>query len=75
MALDKDRLGAAIAAHFTGGGLSGAEEQAIEDAWKIIAQEIIDEFKNNADITAQSGQTCNATGTTPPHPTIISDIS
>ncbi len=50
MALDKDRLGDAIANAIIAAepGFSAEEETDLKDKWKIIAKEIVDEIINNA---------------------------
>lgn len=66
MALDKDRLGNAMADRvltFTGGTPEAADETALRDLMKALAEEIITEFIDNAvvDVT-----TTGVTGTGTP---------
>lgn len=58
MALDKDRLGNAIADKiltFAGIPPGAGDEAQLRAMWKAIAEEIIDEIKQHADIVLLTG--------------------
>jgi hypothetical protein len=58
MALDKDRLGDAIADRvlsFAGIAPGAPDEAQLRQLWKAIAEEIIDEIKLHADIVLGTG--------------------
>lgn len=70
MALDKDRLGAAIAAAITAQSITAGTPVTptqLENLWKAVAKEIIDEFKNNSTVAV--------TGVTPGGGTAAGTIS
>lgn len=59
MAMNKDRLGDAIKAavlalNGSSGGLTGGEHSQLQAFCRAIANEIIEEIKNNADIDLQA---------------------
>lgn len=72
-AMDETRCGNAIvtALKVVNPNISGTGETQLQNYWKVICKEIIDEIKNNIDITTsvpvigvQTGpSTVNATGT------------
>lgn len=67
MALDKDRLGTAmknavLALNPNAGGMSGGENAQMLAYMKAIANEIINEFKNNGDIVLTADITIPAAG-------------
>jgi hypothetical protein len=58
MALDKDRLGNAIADRiltFAGYALAGADDARLRELCKAIADEVIKEVKNHADLDLEAG--------------------